>query len=562
MPDNLLCFGDNAYFLNERRDLFPDESVDLVYLDPPFNSQRPYNILFKDHKGTPSAAQIKAFDDTWTWDETAQRNYEWLITDAGFAPEALRALISTFNRFLGRSEMFAYLVQMATRLVMLHRVLKPTGSLYLHCDPTASHYLKLVLDGVFGAPHFINEITWKRTSAHSDTKQGMKRCGKIRDIILFYSKTADYTWNPVYQPYDEDYVEAFYGHIEDDGRRFTLSDLTAAKPGGDTLYSWKGVRPYEGRFWAYSQEKMKQFEEEGRLYYTSSGMPRYKRYLDEMPGIPLQDLWTDIKVISSTAAERLGYPTQKPLALLKRIVAASSNPGDVVLDPFCGCGTTIDAVETLNRETPDQPPRTWMGIDVTHLAINLIKHRLARFEPAPKFSVEGEPEDLGGARELAARDRHQFQYWALGLIGARPAATDRKKGADRGIDGSFNFIDDAKGTARSVLVQVKSGKVRVGDIRDLKGVLEREQAEMGVFITLEQPTKPMVEEALSAGSYHSGGWGKDYPRIQILTIEELLADPDRPHPRCLRAPQRVLGETFKEARKHRSNGVEQLGLGG
>jgi site-specific DNA-methyltransferase (adenine-specific) len=508
VPENLLCFGDNAYFLNERRDLFPDESVDLIYLDPPFNSKRPYNILFKDHKGTPSAAQIKAFDDTWTWDDTAQRNYEWLVTDAGFAPVALRKLVNTFHDFLGHSEMFAYLVQMATRLVMLHRVLKKTGSLYLHCDPTASHYLKLVLDGIFGGRNFCNEIIWCYRKWSNITHQFQRN----HDVILFYcSDSRKRKFNPLYVPLSETTLKRFKGK-----KQVAVFEEGQRKPGS--------------------------------LNVDSGGT--------------LMPDWWPISILPPSGKERLGYPTQKPLALLERIVAASSNPGDVVLDPFCGCGTTIDAVETLNRENPDQPARLWMGIDVTHLAINLIKHRLTRFEPAPKFLVVGEPEDLGGARELAVRDRYQFQYWALGLIGARPAASDQKKGSDKGIDGSFNFIDNAKGTARTVLVQVKSGKVKVGDLRDLKGVLDRERAEMGVFITLEPPTKPMIEEAVSAGYYHSEAWGKDYPRIQILTIEELLADPDRPHPHCLRTPPRVLGETFKEAPKHRTNGVDQLGLGG
>ena len=559
MPENLLCFGDNAYFLNERRDLFPDESVDLIYLDPPFNSQRPYNILFKDHKGTPSAAQIKAFDDTWTWDEVAQRNYEWLVTDAGFAPKALRDLMNTFNRFLGHSEMFAYLVQMATRLVMMHRVLKPTGSLYLHCDPTASHYLKLVLDAVFGATNFRNEIIWKRTSAHSDPN----RCGNVHDTVFSYAKSDSFTWNKTFQAYDPEYVSSYYRYEDEDGRRFMSADLSGAGEGPPRKFGDRGeIAPPEGRHWMFDQEGIDKLLAENRIFWTRNGVPRLKKFLDEAAGMPLQDVWADVQALRSWHAERLGYPTQKPVELLKRIVAASSNPGDVVLDPFCGCGTTIDAVETLNRENPDDEPRSWIGIDITHLAINLIKHRLARFEPLPDFRVVGEPESVDGASELAVANRYQFQYWALGLIGARPAATDRKRGADEGIDGSFNFIDDNTGDARSVLIQVKSGKVGVRDIRDFKGVLDREDAEMGVFITLEEPTGPMQKEAVSAGSYHSDGWNRDYPRIQILTIRQLLEDPDRPHPHCLRTPPRVLRDTFKEAPKHRNNNENQMELDG
>ncbi len=576
MAENLLCYGDNANFLRDK-ELFPDESVDLIYLDPPFNSKRPYNILFKDHKGTPSAAQIKAFDDTWKWDEVAQRNYEYIVTQPNFAPDGLKALMDTFGKFLGHSEMFAYLVQMATRLVMMHRVLKKTGSLYLHCDPTASHSLKMVLDAVFGAACFRNEIIWKRTHAHG----GAQGYGRVHDVLLFYTASSAFTWNKQHVPYSDKYKESFFRFADPDGKRYRATILTGSGTRtGSSGKSWRGVDPTaSGRHWAIPgyvrnllpnpkrktvQEALDQLDAMGRILWPKKegGVPSFKQYLADFPGGELQDVWTHIPPISAAASERLGYPTQKPLELLKTVVAASSTGGDVVLDPFCGCGTTIDAVETLNREHPDQPPRTWIGIDITHLAINLIKHRLARFEPAPKYKVIGEPEALEGAKELAIQNRYQFEYWALGLIGARPAKDERKKGADKGIDGSFNFIDDHTGKMKTVLIQVKSGHVGAAQIRDFRGVLDREKAEMGVFITLEKPTKKMTEEAVGAGHYHSPGWNKDYPRIQILTIEELLADPDRPHPRCLRVPQRVLGETFKEGPKHTKKGPNQFTLGG
>jgi len=532
---NLLCYGDNLTFLRNVS-LFPDESVDLIYLDPPFNSQRPYNVLFKDVDGTPSAVRIKAFDDTWQWDQdTADK----LLEIQAVAPAPLVELMKALQGFLGHSEMSAYLVQMGVRLVQLHRVLKRTGSLYLHCDPTASHYLKMVLDAIFGAKHYLNEITWKRSFAHSDTKQGMRRCGRIRDILLLYTKSPRYTWNPVYVPYDESYENSFYRHVEEKtGRRYQLTDLTAAKPGGDTSYEWHGRRPYKGRYWAYSKENMKQFEQEGRIVYTKSGMARYKRYLDEMPGVPVQDLWDDIPYAG--AKERLGYQTQKPLELLKRIVTLSSNPGDVILDPLCGCGTTIDAVETINREKDEEGKRPrarrWIGIDVTHLAIHLIKHRLTRFSPPPRYEVMGEPADLAGARFLAQKDRFQFQFWALGLVGARAWGGVEKKGADTGIDGVRYFTDDPSGKPKTMLVQVKSGHVKAGDVRDFRGVLERQKAAIGVFLTLEEPTKDMKAEAAAAGHYHSTGFHKDYPRLQLLTVTELLADPEPFSPRCLRIP--------------------------
>ncbi|MCY4063111.1 MAG: DNA methyltransferase [Chloroflexi bacterium] len=426
----------------------------------------------------------------------------------------------------------AYLVMMTARLVELHRVLKPTGSLYLHCDPTASHYLKIVLDAIFGIAHLRTEIVWKRTTAHNDARQGAKQPGRIHDVLFFYTKDiSDWTWNPVFTPYSDDYVDKNYRHIEDkSGRRYTLSDLTAAKPGGDTEYEWRGATPYEGRYWAYSKDNMEKFEREDRLHYTRSGIPRYKRYLDEMPGVHIQSIWDDISPIGSRAAERLGYPTQKPEALLERIIRASSNEGDVVLDPFCGCGTAIAAAHKLGRR--------WIGIDITHLSIALQKYRLQdMFElvSGADYAVIGEPATVEGARELAQdsanEGRYQFEWWALSLLRAKPvggSAGSRKgkKGADQGIDGVINFFDeDDKGKKKhqKAVVQVKSGKVNSGQIRDLKGTVEREGAAIGVFITLENPTGAMTKEALAAGWYESPAWGKRYRRLQILTIGDVFA---------------------------------------
>jgi DNA modification methylase len=514
ITENTLFYGDNLDIL---RDYFIDECIDIIYLDPPFNSSRNYNVLFKDEQGLDSEAQITAFEDTWHWTITAEHMYHYLITRGA---DHVASMIAALRTCIGTNQMMAYLVMMTSRLVELHRVLKPTGSLYLHCDPTASHYLKIILDTIFGPQNFRTEIVWKRSSAHSDTKQGRKLHGHIHDIILYYTKSEEWTWNPLYTGYDPEYIESFYRHIEENtGRRYRLSDLTAAKPGGDTSYEWKGVKPYKGRYWAYSKENMERFEQEGRLYYSKTGMPAYKRYLDEMPGVPLQDVWTDIRPIGASAAERLGYPTQKPEELLERIILSSSNPGDVILDPFCGCGTAIAAAQKLDRK--------WIGIDITHLSIALQKYRLEAMFPGIKFKVIGEPEDLGAAQHLAQNDRYQFQWWALSLIRAKPLGGEvgsktGKKGSDKGIDGIINFVDDATGKSKRVIVQVKSGHVKSGDIRDLVGTVQREQGAIGVFITLEPPTRDMRTEAASAGLYHSPGWGKDYPRIQILTIEELL----------------------------------------
>ncbi len=544
---NRLYFGDNLDIL---RDYIPSDSVDLIYLDPPFNSNASYNVLFKEHSGEQSAAQIHAFGDTWHWGLESERAFHEVVTTG---PKRLADLLQSIRVFLGQNDMMAYLVMIAQRLVELHRVMKPTGSIYLHCDPTASHYIKLLMDAVFGPDHFRTEIIWKRSSAHSDTKQGRKQHGRIHDVILFYTKSDRWTWNPVYTAYDQEYIEDFYRHVEEGtGRRFRLSDLTAAKPGGDTSYNWKGAKPYKGRFWAYSKANMEQFDQEGRLYYTKSGMPYYKRYLDEMPGVPLQDIWTDIKPIGASAAERLGYPTQKPETLLERIIKSSSNEGDLVLDPFCGCGTTIAVAERLHRR--------WIGIDITHLAITLMQRRLEDTfgSDLSPHDVIGDPTDIDGAYDLASRDRYQFQWWALSLVDGRPAQDNKKKGADSGIDGYINFFDDNSGKAKTIIVQVKSGNVSVRDIRDLKGVLDRDKATIGVFITLKEPSKPMLTEALSAGFYTPDHYpDRQYPRLQILTIKDLLES------KRVEYPGLAPSATFQKAERKRkdSNNQQQMALG-
>lgn len=508
-----LFYGDN---LDVLRTHVSDESVDLVYLDPPFNSNATYNVLFSEQDGSRSTAQVKAFGDTWRWDRQSAEAYEGVVEEGGDVSRTMQA----FRTILGPSNMLAYLAMMAPRLIELHRSLKPTGSLYLHCDPTASHYLKLLLDSVFGPRSFKSEIVWKRSSAHSDTKQGRRIHGHIHDTILFYAKSEKWTWNPVYTPYDESYIESKYTEVESDtGRRYQLGDLTAAKPGGDVSYEWHGRRPYRGRFWAYSKEKMDQMFEEGKIYIPPKpdGVPRFKRFLDEQPGVPLQDLWTDLDPINARAAERLGYPTQKPESLLERIIESSSNPGDVVLDPFCGCGTAIAVSERLDRR--------WVGIDVTFLAIHLIKSRLAEaFGDTLEVEVFGEPTTESEAKELAREDPFQFEVWALSKVNAHNA--DKRKGADQGIDGRLPFHEKTGGKTRQVIISVKSGKIGPQHVRDLRGVIEREEAEIGVLISMREPTAAMRAEAASAGTYRSGSegvgtWG-EHPRIQLLTIQELL----------------------------------------
>lgn len=539
---NTLFYGDNLPIV---REYVPDESVDLIYLDPPFNSNRNYNVLFKDERGVDSEAQIVAFADTWHWGTTAEAEYDALITTSALA---VSDMLQSLRGFIGTNQMMAYLVMMTARLVELHRVLKPTGSLYLHCDPTASHYLKIILDTIFGAQNYRTEISWRRSTAHNDAKQGRKQYGNIRDIVFFYTKSDMWTWNWLYTQYDDQYITNFYKYVEPEtNRRYALDNLTG--PGGGA----KGNPSYEvfgvTRYWRYSKEKMSQLLAEGRIIQSSPGaVPRYKRYLDEMLGVPLQNDWDDIKPIQSKSNELLGYPTQKPLALLERIIQASSNEGDVVLDPFAGCGTTIAAAQKLNRR--------WIGIDITHLSIALLKYRLTEMYPAIKVAVIGEPQDIGAATQLAHDDRYQFQWWALSLVKARPLGGDGsnkqgKKGSDKGIDGIINFIDDASGKAKRAIIQVKSGNVKSGDIRDLVGVLQREKAEIGVFITLAKPSRDMITEAVTAGFYESQSWGKKYPRLQILTIEDLLTGKTIAMPPAF--------GTFKQVQRVQQGG-NQLGL--
>ncbi|MHB9025010.1 MAG: DNA methyltransferase [Armatimonadota bacterium] len=506
MQQNTLYYGDNLDIL---RRYVKDETVDLVYLDPPFNSNATYNVLFAEQSGTQAASQIKAFEDTWHWDQSAAAAYQETVEMGGQVSRAMQA----FRTVLGENTMLAYLAMMAPRLVELRRVMKPTASIYLHCDPTASHYLKMLMDSIFSPFQYRNDITWKRTSAHANVG---KKFAVVQDRILFYTKSEEWCWNQTYLAYTEEYITSHYGQRDPNtGRRFTTRDLTASmqRASSGQLYEWRSIRPVESRCWAYTKENMEQFEAQGRLVYSPKGMPRLKLYLDEMPGVPCDDIWTDIPPINSQAAERLGYPTQKPLALLERMLNASSNPGDVVLDPFCGCGTAIAAAQKLGRR--------WIGIDVTHLAVTLMKHRLwDAFGKDLAFQVLGEPVSLPDAQELAATDPYQFQWWALGLVGARPV--EGKKGADKGIDGRLYFHDEsAGGKTKQVILSVKAGNTTVSHVRDLRGVLDREDAEIGVLISMEEPTRPMRTEAASAGFYDSG-WGTRHPRLQLLTVAELL----------------------------------------
>lgn len=509
---NTLYFGDNLHVLREH---IADESVDLIYLDPPFNSNANYNVLFRSPEGQSSDAQIEAFEDTWHWNASAEAAFnEVMRSGNNDAFELLRAM----RAFLGDNDMMAYLAMMAVRLLELHRVLKPTGSLYLHCDPTASHYLKLLLDGVFGADGFVNEVVWRRYGAHNDVGQGSKHFGRVHDVILFYAKSRSREWNQVFGPYDPEYVKSTYRLDDGDGRKYTTTPLTA--PGGaekgNPVFEWNG----HTRAWRYSKETIQRLHVEGKLHYSKTGYARQKLYLEDAKGVPAQDLWTDISSLSGAMQERLGYPTQKPLALLERIIAASSNEGDVVLDPFCGCGTAVHAAQKLGRR--------WLGIDVTHLAISLIEKRMKDAFPGLAFTVEGRPQDLAAAMDLAARDKHQFELWALSVVEAQPWKGGRK-GADTGIDGIIYFKPDGKRTEKAI-VEVKGGAIGVKDIGRLAQVMERERAPFGVYITARPPTRAMESDAAAVGVWENEYTGRKHPRLQIITLAELFQNkrPDIP----------------------------------
>ena len=465
----VLYCGDNL----ERLPQFPDGCIDLIYLDPPFFSNRHYEVIWGDE------AEVRSFEDRW---------------EGGIQ---------------------VYVNWMRERMIELHRVLTPTGSLYLHCDPNASHYLKVMCDSLFGIKRFRSEIIWKRSSAHSDTKQGRSAPGSIHDTILLYTKADKWTWNPIYLPYDEKYVESKYRHVEPDtGRRYRLGDLTAAKPGGDQQFEWRGSKPYPGRHWAYSREKLDHMFEEGRIVFPKKvgGVPEYKRYLDEMPGVPLQDMWTDLDPINAKARERLGYPTQKPEALLERIIESSSNQGDVVFDPFCGCGTTVAVAERLKRE--------WIGIDISPTAVNLMVRRvLKNTNGAVNPKVVGVPVTVDDLRALKP---FEFQNWVIQRVSGTHSP---RKSGDMGIDGLSFMLHEP--------IQVKQSE-RVGRavIDTFETAVERSGKDRGYVVAFSF-TRGAHEEAARAKTDK----GLEIQLVEVATLAE--GPPDRATPDLLEIFKRL-----------------------
>ena len=483
---NTLYYGDNLEILKEH---IKDETIDLIYLDPPFKSNQDYNILFKEKNGSKSVAQIKAFEDTWHWCREAEETYIEIVENL---PKKVADLVKALRGFLGENDMMAYLVMMTIRLQELYRVLKPTGSIYLHCDPTASHYLKLLLDAVFNYKNFCNEIIWH----YRKWPTGKYIFQKNHDVLFFYSCST---------AYKRTFNQLFMERAPSTLKRFGIAEIISG------------------------------YDETGYRIPSRTSKQNSK-------GVRQDDVWD----IGRVPPIKQLFPTEKPEALLERIIKVSSNEGDTVLDPFCGCGTTITVAEKLKRK--------WIGIDITHLAISLIKHRLEdSFGEEVEYELIGEPKDLKGAEELAKQDPYQFQWWALGLVGARPAESEKKKGADKGIDGHIYFHDEPKkGRTKAIIIQVKCGHITRGMIDALKGVVEREKAQIGVFITLQEPTKPMQKEALSSGFYKSPS-GKYYPKIQILIIEDLING----NKNIERPPKVAINDvTFKKAKRHYKKGEQ------
>lgn len=534
MP-NALYYGDNLAVLRES---IADESVDLIYLDPPFNSQASYNVLYKSPTGEESRAQVEAFEDTWHWNDAAEFAFDDVMRSGNTdAAEMLRAMRS----FLKENDMMAYIAMMAVRLIELHRVLKPNGSIHLHCDPTASHYLRVLLDAIFGPQNFRNEVIWKRSLAKGDAR---RKFGSNHDTILYYAKGQNPFFANQHAAPTAEYTARFNLNDGNGRGRYRLAPLDSPSPRPNLTYEYKGYAP-PAKGWRVSREVMEQLDREGRLHFpkSRSGRIARKHYLNEQAGPKIDDVWADIVPLQAVGIERLGYPTQKPLTLLERIVSASSKEDDVVLDPFCGCGTAVHAAQKLNRQ--------WIGIDITHLAISLIEKRLNDAFPGIAYEVHGTPKDLDGAHALAAADKYQFQWWAVSLVNAVPWG-GKKKGADSGIDGIIYFKPDAKSTEKAI-VSVKGGtNVNVAMIRDLGHVIDRENAKLGIFITLSPPTGPMSTEAVKAGFYETE-YGR-FPKIQILTIEDLFSG-KRPQMPWLEP------KAFRQAPREATDRQERFGFG-
>jgi site-specific DNA-methyltransferase (adenine-specific) len=519
---NQLWYGDCLSIMNE----MPKDYVDLVYLDPPFNSNREYAAIYEDDTGRPLPEQIDAFEDLWELSEERLRAIEHMpvLMRAADIPDDVAQFWSLWMRALRKANprLLAYLSYMTERLLPLRSIVKPTGSIYLHCDPTASHYIKAMMDAVFDHDNFRNEIIWKRTHSHGDPK---RKYGAITDTILFYTMSNKYTFHPQYRRHADAYVEKTFSNTDPDGRKWQSVTLRSPSLRPNLIYPYTAsngltYQPHPNG-WSCDITRLRKYDREGRLHFPAKadGALRLKMYIDESKGLKVQNLWDDIPPISANAKERLGYPTQKPVALLERIIAASSDEGQIVLDPFCGCASTIEAAHRLNRR--------WIGIDVAIHAIRRVaavrlQDRLGLKEDVD-FVVRGIPQTVEGAKELWTHDKHQFQKWAIEQVDGFVTA---KKTADGGIDGRLYFYMPGQNDLESMVIEVKGGKnVNVEVVRSLRGTVARDQALMAGLIVMDdlgdRKTKNFHREMADAGDLDVGGI--KYSRMQMLTVGEILA---------------------------------------
>lgn len=511
LRSNRLFYGDNLTIMRN----MPSNCVDLIYLDPPFNSQRSYNLIYHQLTGLPLPEQEEAFCDAWEMDpekEEMVRRMPMVLREYG-ADEGLVTFWDAWIKALRNTQphLLAYLVYMSFRLYEMRRILKPTGSIFLHCDQTASYYIKIIMDAVFNHTNYRNEIVWKRVgTVKGNFGQGAKAFGRNTDMILFYSKTDKHKFNPVFTEYTEDYLSTFYKYVDASGRRYRLISMIG--PGGEA----KGNPRYEvlgvTKYWRYSKQRMQKLIDEGMVVQTKPGaVPQRKQFLDEGKGVALQNLWDDIPSLSATSPERLGYPTQKPIALLDRIIRIATDEGDVVFDPFCGCGTSIYAAHLSNRH--------WIGCDIAILSVGIVRDVLLKrygLREGADYEVSGVPLTVEGAQDLFDRDPRQFEHWVVEMAGG---FASKKHSGDLGIDGRIYY--ETKDGLRNMVISVKGGKLSPAYVRELRGVVEREAAtEIGGFICLQEPTKGMIQEASAAGMYNY--LGVSYPRLQIRTVGELL----------------------------------------
>jgi DNA modification methylase len=530
---NKLYFGDNLNILKKLHSQHPQGFIDLIYIDPPFNSKRNYNILFEHVELNDTKAQKEAFADTWSNVSYIDTLNEILDLNKNIY-EFLKALDTISNSKASVS----YLTTMTIRIIYMHRLLKPTGSFYLHCDPTMSHYLKMICDFIFGNKNFRNEIIWKRTSGHSDAIG----YGNIHDTIIFYTKSENSNWNKTFQPYNEYYVETYYRYKDNDGRKW-MSDNLSAKglSGGGYNYEWKGING----FWRCPIETMKKLDNENKIYYTKNGIPRRKRYLDEAKGMPTQDIWDDIEALRSWHNEKLGYPTQKPSTLLERIIQASSNEGDLVADFFCGCGTTIAAAQKLNRQ--------WIGVDISHLAVKLMANRLINAfgnEIKNTFDVAGFPKDIATARELASETkggRLKFEEWIVEVMLHGVLNENRTQ---MGYDGYFTF--DVQGEKQIGMIEVKSGSATPNQLNHFIKTVEDKKGHIGVFVCFDnQIKKSMQLIAKNEGFYNEETFGHHYPKIQIISVERLLNGESINVPVSTKTTFKVAPKEITQSKQHK-----------